>query len=233
MNDFRSTESFKRICWGVGSLFTGRRYMHSFSCHYYPLIVIRLSVVEQFWSSVCFDVWQRGTAAPCGRYPYMTSLRDRFNIHRCGGVLIAGRWILTAAHCVDPKSPTGLQRPIVVVGACNLGDQKNENGDVEVGCRVLLWLVSVYMLTITKGMIALWVLWKLTVLNLIAQSNNEGGEDICGHPRLIKWCSWQDLCRLHRKNKLACIWGLNLYLFFEQYCGMNISMTVRYCGKKT
>jgi len=48
----------------------------------------------------------QGSAAPEGAYPFMAAITDSTDFQYCGGSVIAGSWVLTAAHCVVDTNPS-------------------------------------------------------------------------------------------------------------------------------
>lgn len=63
-------------------------------------------------------------------YPWMVSIQQGY--HFCGGVLIAADWVMTAAHCLDDKTPEDLT---LYIGLSNLSYPTS--GDI----RKALWFV--------------------------------------------------------------------------------------------
>lgn len=60
-----------------------------------------------------------GSTASEGEYPFMASIQDPDGFAFCGGSVIAGGWVLTAAHCVQDTDADELR---VVTGRTNLAD---------------------------------------------------------------------------------------------------------------
>jgi secreted trypsin-like serine protease len=64
-----------------------------------------------------------GAPAPDGAYPWQVSLeveviKNPLYSHFCGGAILADRWIVTAAHCVQDNSPSEI---VVIAGTNQLG----------------------------------------------------------------------------------------------------------------
>ncbi|MCU7917499.1 MAG: trypsin-like serine protease [Candidatus Thiodiazotropha sp. (ex Epidulcina cf. delphinae)] len=62
-----------------------------------------------------------GTPAQAEAYPWMAALLSKSDDQQfCGGSLIADRWVLTAAHCVEDGTASGMQ---VYIGGTSLKDR--------------------------------------------------------------------------------------------------------------
>lgn len=67
-----------------------------------------------------------GQNATEGQFPYQVSLKY-YNRHTCGGSILNERWILSAAHCINPKIPLAF----VYVTAGSIHLMQGEMYDIE------------------------------------------------------------------------------------------------------
>lgn len=71
-----------------------------------------------------------GIEAPDHAHPYQVSLQR--SSHTCGGSIIADKFILTAAHCVDSAPPSAMR---VLAGTNSASNNNGEGDGVWVGCE--------------------------------------------------------------------------------------------------
>ena len=50
-----------------------------------------------------------GTVAPIKDWPWQAMLRSTGGRQFCGGSLIRPEWVVTAAHCIEGKSPSNIE----------------------------------------------------------------------------------------------------------------------------
>ncbi|CAD7698874.1 unnamed protein product [Ostreobium quekettii] len=66
--------------------------------------------------------------APEGRFPWIVSIRNPVRLHRCVGILVSRRFVLTAAHCIDDIG----KNAIVHIGPYRLNDAEEQLGSPRV-----------------------------------------------------------------------------------------------------
>ncbi|XP_057365122.1 trypsin alpha-like [Daphnia carinata] len=100
-----------------------------------------------------------GTLAEPGNYPYVVSITEN-DRHICGGFIYSARWIVTAASCVEGKTPSTLRVVAGQVSAINLDPNEQT--------------VSVYTVTIFPQYDSDLKLNDIALLKLTADINMDG-----------------------------------------------------------
>ena len=50
-----------------------------------------------------------GTVAPVNSWPWQVMVTDEYGSQFCGGSLVDPYWVVTAAHCLDGGTPSGVK----------------------------------------------------------------------------------------------------------------------------
>lgn len=103
-----------------------------------PLVFVAFSAFERN-----ARVSMGGRPASVGEFPYQASIRTLGNEHRCSGVIINYRWILTSAVCVYNQAPNSLS---VVVGTVFL----NSGGTAYISSSVVTHPQFIFQLYVNE-----------------------------------------------------------------------------------
>jgi secreted trypsin-like serine protease len=76
------------------------------ACLLFPMVVLHINAWGETIQFDGTDTRIIGGVSSDEDYPWMVSIQR--SSHFCGGVLIAKDWVLTAAHCLDDKTPEEL-----------------------------------------------------------------------------------------------------------------------------
>lgn len=100
MPDDSGATSFLKLNTSTGSVDIYKKLYHSDSCPSNSVVSLRCIACGASRKPSRQNRIVGGTSAAPGHWPWQVSLHVQ-GIHVCGGSIIAPRWILTAAHCVE------------------------------------------------------------------------------------------------------------------------------------